>query len=85
MTAWTDEKREQIRAMRAAKIPFSVIAKVLGASRNACIGMARRMGMSKPKPVNPVPPPSVTRPEPLPDPEPAMTQPELETPPISAF
>jgi GcrA cell cycle regulator len=48
MTGWTDEKVETLKRLHFNDYSFSEIANVLGMTRNACIGKASRLGLSKP-------------------------------------
>ena len=47
MTQWTEEMRAVVREGYAAKRKIAHIAEVLGVSRNAVIGQARRMDLQK--------------------------------------
>lgn len=42
---WTEARLEILRRMHAEDAPFSEIGAVLGCTRNACIGKARRIGL----------------------------------------
>jgi GcrA cell cycle regulator len=48
MSGWTDEKVETLKRLHFNDYSFSEIANVLGMTRNACIGKASRLGLSKP-------------------------------------
>ena len=43
MSNWTDEKVEQLRELHAKALPYSVIARQLGFTKNAVIGKAHRL------------------------------------------
>lgn len=42
---WTDEKVETLKRLHAAGEPFSTIGRMVGMTRNASIGKARRLGL----------------------------------------
>jgi GcrA cell cycle regulator len=48
MSGWTDDKVETLKRMHLNDHSFSEIANAIGMTRNACIGKAHRLGMSKP-------------------------------------
>lgn len=47
-TQWTDEMDEVVRAAYRDRIRLAEVAQKLGVSRNAIIGRARRLGLSRP-------------------------------------
>lgn len=50
MFRWTDERVDKLKAMHKEGLSFSIIGERLGASRNAVIGKAHRLGLCKPSP-----------------------------------
>ena len=71
---------ERLRTMRTEGMSFRPIAMVLGVSRSAIAGRARRLGLSLTNSRNTQPKAVLARPEPLPTPETPMPQPEPENP-----
>lgn len=69
---WTDDKVATLQRMHAAGEPFSSIGFAVGMTRNATIGKARRLGLTKREARKPAikairqPKPKAARPEPAP-------------------
>ncbi len=52
-TDWTQERCDLLRHLRLQNTKFSEIAALMGLSRNAVIGKANRMGLTKRRPAVP--------------------------------
>ena len=44
---WTDERVEKLKVLVAEGQPYSTIGRMLGTSRNSCLGKATRLGIAK--------------------------------------
>lgn len=45
---WTDAEKEELRQLIGQGLAFSLIGRKIGRGKNACIGKAHRLGLSKP-------------------------------------
>lgn len=76
MSSWTLAREEQLRSLHAEGLSFAAIARIVGGSRNAAIGKAKRLGLAERGPGPHRSRPRLAAPQPLPPPP-------VESPPVT--